>query len=149
MKKSVIWIGASLVSIVVIFVVINAVNFQTDEPAEVQRLQSATPASQVEEQFGLEKDWQKNGADNLYRTRLLEGELASERTGVILTDTDCEADAQGISQCHNKIELDPNHTITVMNIHNMMNYECFSPGEKVKIVPSEDGEWMILSKIES
>ncbi|WCF10966.1 hypothetical protein NDS46_14440 [Paenibacillus thiaminolyticus] len=149
MKKSVIWIGASLVSIVVIFVVINAVNFQTDEPAEVQRLQSATPASQVEEGFGLEKDWQKNGADNLYTTRLLEGELASERTGVILTDTDCEADAQGISQCHNKIELDPNHTITVMNIHNMMNYECFSPGEKVKIVPSEDGEWMVLSKIES
>lgn len=94
MKKSVIWIGASLVSIVVIFVVINAVNFQTDELAEVQRLQSATPASQVEERFGLEKDWQKNGAANLYTTRLLEGELASERTGVILTDTDCEADAQ-------------------------------------------------------
>ncbi|MGG4394089.1 hypothetical protein ABEX25_07195 [Paenibacillus thiaminolyticus] len=149
MKKSVIWIGASLLSIVVIFVVINAVNFQTDEPAEVQRLQSATPASQVEEQFGLEKDWQKNGADNLYRTRLLEGEVASERTGVILTDTDCEADAQGISQCHNKIKLDNNQTVTVMNIHNMMNYECFSPGEKVKIVPSEDGDWMILSKIES
>lgn len=154
MKKSGLWIGALLLSVVVLFTVMNAVNFnavnfQKDEPAEVLELQSSTPVPQVEERFGVEKDWQQNGKDNLYTTKLLEGELASESNGIIQTDTDCEADAKGISQCHNKIELENNQTITVINIHNMMNYECFNPGEKVKIVPSEDGEWMILSKLSS
>ncbi|WP_181454685.1 hypothetical protein [Paenibacillus dendritiformis] len=105
MKKSGLWIGALLLSVVVLFTVMNAVNFnavnfQKDEPAEVLELQSSTPVPQVEERFGVEKDWQQNGKDNLYTTKLLEGELASESNGIIQTDTDCEADAKGISQCH-------------------------------------------------
>ena len=149
MKTSVKWIGVSLISIVVILVLVISYKFQKNEPLEVQELQPKTINSQVEERFGLEKDWQQNGKENSYTTRLLEGELTSESTGVIQTDTDCEADEKGISQCHNRIQLDNEQTITVINIHNMMNYECFNPEEKVKIVPSEDGQWMTLSKIPS
>lgn len=150
MKKSVVWTGVSLLSVLVIVIVMMiSLNLPKDEPVKVQVLQPEIVTSQVEERFGLEKDWQHNGKENLYTTKLLEGELASESTGVILTDTDCEADEKGISQCHNEIALDNGRSLTVMNIHIMKNYACLKPEDKVKIVPSEDGQWMTLSKIPS
>ncbi|MGG1445421.1 hypothetical protein ABE354_25900 [Brevibacillus laterosporus] len=151
MKKSVYWIKASVLSIIVVVcVILISFYLQKDEPInEVQANPPEAITSLVEERFGVKKDWQQNGKENLYITKLLEGELASEGTGVIQTDTDCEADEKRISQCHNQIELDNGKTITVITIHNMRNYACFNPGEKVKIIPSEDGKWMTLSKIPS
>ncbi|MCR8982524.1 hypothetical protein [Brevibacillus laterosporus] len=150
MKKSVYWIKATVLSIIVVICVI-LISFYLQKYAinEVQANPPEAITSLVEERFGVEKDWQQNGKENLYTTKLLEGELASESSGVIKTDTDCEADERRISQCHNQIELDNGQTITVINIHNMRNYACFNPGEKVKIIPSEDGKWMTLSKIPS
>ncbi|WP_232697376.1 hypothetical protein [Brevibacillus daliensis] len=148
MNKSVIWISASILTLAVVMIAfIYSFNVQKEEATDSKEPKPEVTTIQVEERFGVEKDWQQNGKENQYLTKLLEGELASESIGVIQSDTDCEADEMGISQCHNEIELENKQTITIINIHNMMNYVCFYPGEKVKIIPSEDGQWMQVSKI--
>ncbi|MDN4067611.1 hypothetical protein QYF50_06860 [Paenibacillus vini] len=90
-------------------------------------------------------DWQNNGKEKRYITQLLEGDVDTMVKGTVKTDTDCEADEAGISRCHNQIELENKKTVTVINIHNMQNFSCFSPGDEIEIQPLAEG-WVTTVK---
>lgn len=51
--------------------------------------------------------------------------------GTVLTDEDCEPDAQGISHCRNVVRLPGGAKIVLRHPHAMMEVECLEPGEKV------------------
>jgi hypothetical protein len=54
---------------------------------------------------------------------------------LVLTDTRCAADAQGVSHCLNRMRLADGATITVRHDHRMMDMPCLSPGEHVTLTP--------------
>jgi len=63
---------------------------------------------------------------------LEEGQLpAGPVTATILTDEECEPDAQGISHCRNEAQLPSGKTVVLRHLHNMMEVECLAPGEEV------------------
>ena len=53
----------------------------------------------------------------------------------VLTDEQCEPDAQGISHCLNRMRLPNGHEIEVRHPHNMDSVPCLAPGENVRLVP--------------
>jgi len=63
---------------------------------------------------------------------LEEGQLpAGPVTATVLTDEECEPDAQGISHCRNEVALASGTTVVLRHLHNMMEVECLAPGEEV------------------
>jgi hypothetical protein len=63
---------------------------------------------------------------------LEEGRLpAGPVTAVVLTDEECEPDAQGISHCRNEVQLPSGETVVLRHLHDMMRVECLAPGEEV------------------
>lgn len=97
--------------------------------------------SQEEVEKGL--DLQENGARGTYIVNLLSGSIEGKVEGTVLTDTDCEADEEGISRCHNEIELDDQKKVTIANPHNMQNNRCLSPGEKIRLSKNEEGKVIV------
>ena len=94
---------------------------------------------------GIES-WQANGAGGRYVAPVVVGKTPKVRTlGVVLTDTDCAADAEGLSHCHNQIELSNGARITIRDNHNMMVNPCLSPGESVSVGPLGAG-WVVVQK---
>ncbi|MCR8644342.1 hypothetical protein NV379_16945 [Paenibacillus sp. N1-5-1-14] len=142
MKKNILW--TSVLLGISAFLLICVFAFQ-EPKGEAQEQEQVVQS--IETRYGIEKDWQLNGENNLYWTKLDEGTLTERTTGVVLTDTDCEQDAKGVSECNNIIRLANNEEITVINIHNMAKHPCFAPGQQVNVIPTENDEWMLLSKI--
>ncbi len=65
---------------------------------------------------------------------LEEGQLpAGPVTATVLTDEECEPDAQGISHCRNELQLPSGKTVVLRHLHNMMEVECLAPGEEVAL----------------
>lgn len=63
---------------------------------------------------------------------LEEGQLPAEPvTAVILTDENCEPDAEGISHCRNEAQLPSGEKVVLRHLHDMMQVECLAPGEEV------------------
>ena len=88
--------------------------------------------------------WQNNGRGGRYVMRVIEGSVpdGAQLSGVVTSDTDCDADAQGLSHCHNGITLSNGVRITAVNSHNMMRFQCLDPGQRVSITRL-DGGWII------
>ena len=62
------------------------------------------------------KSWQENGAGGRYLLQVVKGKLPKSLqpvTGTVTSDTDCDADAQGLSHCHNNVKLADGTEITV------------------------------------
>lgn len=88
--------------------------------------------------------WQHNGEDGRYYAPIIDGATPGQATiGTVRTDTDCTPDAEGLSHCHNVIELLSGDTITIQDNHNMMVNRCLSPGEEVTVTPIHQG-WVKL-----
>lgn len=69
--------------------------------------------------------------------RLVEGRMPAAPTkGTVLSDEDCAADAQGVSNCLNRIRLADGAEIAVRHPHRMSDVPCFAPGEPVRVVPA-------------
>ena len=67
-------------------------------------------------------------------TELLEGTLPTgATTATVLTDENCEPDAQGISHCLNRMRLADGSEIAVRHNHRMHEVSCLSPGEMVNV----------------
>ena len=82
------------------------------------------------------KSWQENGRDGRYLLRVIEGNTpraGKAISGIVASDTDCDADAEGLSHCHNIIELHGGGKITVIDTHNMHRYRCMQPGEPISL----------------
>ncbi|SEQ95865.1 hypothetical protein SAMN05216232_3805 [Virgibacillus subterraneus] len=95
--------------------------------------------TQEEVESGL--DLQKNGANGTYTVNLISGDFGQESEGKVLNDTDCTPDEEGISRCHNDIELvDSDKEVTIVNPHNMKNNRCLRPGETVHLSRSQNGK---------
>ncbi len=75
-----------------------------------------------------------NGAGGRELVYLTKGKLpARATTAVVLTDTNCAADRNGISHCNNVLRLASSRRITVRHDHSMMNDPCLAPGERVRV----------------
>ena len=94
---------------------------------------------------GIES-WQANGAGGRYIAPVIDGKMPRVRTlGVVLTDTECAADAEGLSHCDDQIELSNGARITIRDNHNMMVNPCLSPGDSVS-VGSLGAGWVVVQK---
>jgi len=88
--------------------------------------------------------WQGNGEGGRYYAPIIAGATPGQATlGTVRTDTDCAPDAEGLSHCHNVIELLSGGTITIQDNHNMMVNRCLGPGEEVTVTPIAPG-WVKL-----
>ena len=91
------------------------------------------------------KSWQDNGRDGRYLLQVLQGSAlkAGKRvTGTVKSDTDCDIDAEGLSHCHNVIELANGTRITVIDTHNMHRYRCLGDGDRLSLT-GISGTWII------
>ena len=91
------------------------------------------------------KSWQENGHGGKYLLQVVEGRApkAGKRlTGTVTSDTNCDADAEGLSHCQNIIELTDGSRITVIDTHNMHVNRCMSPGERISLT-GIDKSWVM------
>ena len=93
------------------------------------------------------KSWQENGRDGRYLLQVLQGsalKTGEPVTGNVKSDTDCDADAAGLSHCHNIIELANGTRITVINTHNMHRNRCLGDGDLISLT-GISGSWIMGS----
>ncbi len=91
------------------------------------------------------KSWQENGRDGRYLLQVIKGGVAKTRkpvVGTVTSDTDCDADAEGLSHCHNTIKLPNGSEITVIDTHNMHQNRCLGAGDKLTLT-AVSGPWIM------
>ncbi len=89
--------------------------------------------------------WSENGQSGQYVMQIIEGiapPVGVRVFGFVASDTDCDADAQGLSHCHNIIALANGNNITANNTHTMSRNPCLQPGEPVSITRLHDS-WVV------
>ena len=82
------------------------------------------------------KSWQDNGAEGRYVLQIIKGQLpktVKPITATVTSDTDCDADAQGLSHCHNILKLTDGTEITVIDTHNMHRNRCLGSGDQLAL----------------
>ncbi len=76
-----------------------------------------------------------NGAAGVVLVYSLEGAAPRTMTqATVLTDENCEPDRYGVSHCLNAIRLAGGRKLTVRHDHNMHEYPCLGPGERVRVI---------------
>ena len=107
---------------------------------------TAQAAEQVPIPRGVSmKSWQENGSGGRYLLQVIQGQtLKAGKTvvGTVTNDTDCDADADGLSHCHNTIELSNGGKITVIDTHNMHMNRCVGAGDKLSLT-GVNGAWIM------
>jgi hypothetical protein len=58
---------------------------------------------------------------------------AREQFAEVVTDENCEPDAEGVSHCSNNIKLKNGKILRVQHAHRMHEVPCLVPGEKVRL----------------
>lgn len=79
---------------------------------------------------------EKGTGAQVTHVRLINGVVHHRMRGVVLTDTRCNPDRNGVSHCLNRIRLGNGKTILVVHDHRMMNMPCLSPGEHIVLRPT-------------
>lgn len=75
--------------------------------------------------------------DSLVRVQIERGRLPDGQSrGIVVTDENCEPDAEGISHCLNQIRLADGESIRVRHSHDMSEVPCLAPGEQVEVQPA-------------
>lgn len=104
------------------------------------------PGQQPPIPFGVTmKSWQDNGREGRYVLQLIKGQAPKRGksvTGTVMSDTDCDADAQGLSHCNNIIKLADGSQVTVIDTHNMHRYRCLGPGDRLTLT-TLGKSWMV------
>lgn len=91
------------------------------------------------------KSWQENGRDGRYLLQVIKGKApksAKPVIGTVTSDTDCDADADGLSHCHNTIKLPNGKEFTVIDTHNMHQNRCLGAGDKLSL-SAVSGRWVM------
>lgn len=89
--------------------------------------------------------WFDNGHGGRYVLQLAKGRPLSpgaQLTGVVLSDSDCTPDAQGLNHCHNVIELADGSRVEVINSHQMMRNRCLGNGDRLTL-RAVNANWMM------
>ncbi|MBK5204590.1 MAG: hypothetical protein JJD98_04025 [Polaromonas sp.] len=97
--------------------------------------QAATQQTPIPSGVAL-KSWHENGSDGRYLLQIIQGnapKAGKAVVGKVVSDSDCEADAEGLSHCHNDIELPNGRKITVIDTHEMHRNRCMQPGEQISL----------------
>ena len=79
---------------------------------------------------------EKGARARVTHVRLINGVVRQRMRGVVLTDTRCNPDRNGVSHCLNAIRLTNGKTIRVVHDHMMMLMPCLSPGEHIFVRPT-------------
>lgn len=145
MRKAVISLGIILAIGFALILFIGNSNDSNDADQGVAGVteQESTDVGLTQKEVESGLDLQANGANGIYVVNLLSGNFEGEVEGKVLTDTDCEADAKGISRCHNEIELDNQNKVTIVNPHNMQKNRCLSPDDTVRLFKNEEGKVIV------
>lgn len=102
---------------------------------------TAIPAS-----VGIQS-WYGNGTGGHYVAPVIDGSTklleSGSRIGMVLTDTNCTPDAQGLSHCHNSIAFGDGSRITIQDNHQMSRHRCLRPGERVRVTLLKE-KWVTL-----
>jgi hypothetical protein len=91
------------------------------------------------------KSWQDNGHGGKYLLQLAQGtalKAGKPVTGTVTGDANCDVDAQGLSHCHNTIDLANGGKITVINSHNMHRNRCLGAGDRISLT-GMSGPWIM------
>lgn len=91
------------------------------------------------------KSWHENGAGGRYVLQVIKGKaLKAGKTinGTVTGDFNCDADAEGLSHCHNTVDLADGSKITVVNSHEMHRNRCLGDGDKI-VLKGVGGSWVV------
>lgn len=94
----------------------------------------------------LIRAWTDNGEGGSYLLQLIGGNAPPRGAtlgGAVTSDTNCTPDAQGLSHCHNGIDLDNGMRLLVVDNHAMMRHPCLKPGQRVA-VSGFSSRWVTL-----
>lgn len=89
--------------------------------------------------------WVENGKGGQHVLQIAEGSAPAtgvQVTGTVVTDTDCDPDAQGLNHCHNRIDLADGGGIEVIHNHAMHRYPCLAPGQRLSITRL-NSDWLV------
>jgi hypothetical protein len=82
----------------------------------------------------LERAVTPGETEGILSARYVSGRLPDAFTrATVLTDTNCQADATGVSHCTNDLQVG-NTRLTIQHDHDMRQVPCLSPGEEVELV---------------
>lgn len=71
------------------------------------------------------------------RAQLVSGTMPTAAVeATVLTDEECQPDAQGLSHCLNRLRLPDGREIQVRHPHDMTLVPCLAPGEHLRLVPT-------------
>ena len=79
---------------------------------------------------------EKGAGARVTHVRVINGVVRHRTRGLVLTDTRCTPDRNGVSHCLNVIRLANGKSILVVHDHMMMLMPCLSPGEHVFLRPT-------------
>ncbi|MBE0618993.1 MAG: hypothetical protein IH605_00195 [Burkholderiales bacterium] len=108
------------------------------------KVQAASPQPPIPRGVAM-KSWQENGRDGRYLLQVIKGnapKTGKPVIGIVTTDTDCDADADGLSHCHNTIKLANGSEITVIDSHNMHINRCLGAGDRLSLT-GIDKTWVM------
>jgi hypothetical protein len=131
-------IGASVLSAVGAFAIGLFVVYEGGTSSQSDPLESASLAS-----------WSDNGRDGRHLLQIVDGSIPAAGTtvvGVVASDTLCQPDAQGLSHCHNGIELADGKRMTVIDTHQMSRYPCLEPGQRL-LLSRIDRTWIVAQSL--
>lgn len=106
------------------------------------RARAVEPAIPPGAQLG---SWQENGHGGRYLLQIAQGRrlAAGERVaGIVTSDNDCQPEAQGLSHCHNAIDLANGSRIVAIDTHAMMRNRCLAPGDRITL-SAIGPEWVL------
>ncbi len=89
--------------------------------------------------------WFENGKGGQHVLQIAEGNappINVRVAGTVTSDTDCDPDAQGLSHCHNNIDLGNGRSITVIHNHAMQRHPCLAPGQRLSIA-GLNANWVV------
>lgn len=89
--------------------------------------------------------WRDNGQGGRYLLQFVKGRAVApgaRTTGLVLSDSDCAPDAQGLNHCHNLIELADGSRVEVINNHQMMRNRCLASGDRLAL-RAVNGSWLM------
>lgn len=95
--------------------------------------------------------WYENGRGGKYLLQLMDGQLPPagvRASGMVLSDTNCEPDAQGLNHCRNGIRLADGTVFNAIDNHMMSRFRCLQPGETVLLTTFKDG-WVVALTTEA
>jgi hypothetical protein len=91
------------------------------------------------------KSWHENGSGGQYLLQVIQGKplkAGKTITGTVTGDFNCDADAEGLSHCHNTVDLADGGKITVVNSHEMHRNRCLGGGDKI-VLKGVGGSWIM------